>query len=142
MSPPVENLGDGDARNQRDSEDEERVRPSTPRPFSELRPARADDVLSGREVGRRFALHARHHKAWLHAAQEGRILGERFRQLGHETARGSRPVREALQLLRAALHERIASGHFLTGGCSPVATRQIRDASVRAPMVAAAPSPA
>jgi hypothetical protein len=44
---------------------------------------------------------------------------------------------QAVQLV-GRLVELFVDGHFLTGGCSPVATRQIPDAARRAAIAAAA----
>jgi hypothetical protein len=41
-----------------------------------------------------------------------------------------------------AVGQPVDGAHFLVGGASPVATRQIRDAARRAAIVAAAPSAA
>ena len=51
-------------------------------------------------------------------------------------------VGELLEALGPPLEDGVAAGHFFTGGSSPVATRQMRDASVRATKVAPAAIPA
>src|SRR5919109_2063479 len=58
MSPPVEELRDGDAGGQRDSHHEERVRAVPLRALAVLLPARGHDVLSGFEVFRRLSFRA------------------------------------------------------------------------------------
>jgi hypothetical protein len=143
MSPPIEQFRDRDAGSQGDSHDEERIRTAALLgAFAVLGPARRDNVLSGLEVLRRLAPCARGDEARFHAAKERRVLSERLRKLGNEAAGAGRAVGQTLELVRSALHKSIAPGHFFAGGCSPVATRQMRDATVRAPIVAAAPRPA
>jgi hypothetical protein len=143
MSPPVEELGDRDTRSQRDTEDEERVRPaSLLRALAVLRSAGGHDILSRLEVLGRLAPCPCGDETRLHVTKERRVLSERLRELRHEAARAGGTIGQTLELVRSTLHEGIASGHFLTGGCSPVATRQMREATVRAPIVAAAPRPA
>ena len=51
-------------------------------------------------------------------------------------------IGELLQAVRGPVHELIALAHFLTGGSSPVATRQIFEAARLAASVAAAASDA
>jgi hypothetical protein len=50
-------------------------------------------------------------------------------------------ISQLLEPVRALFENRITR-HFFTGGSSPVATRQIRDASIRAAIVAPAAIPA
>jgi hypothetical protein len=142
MTPPVHDLGQRDARGERDTDDEERVRPTSPPPLAELRRRRRHDLGSRLLVRRGFALRARHHEARLELPEEGCILCERLGETGAQAAAAGGLIREALQTRRSLLDECVALSHFFAGGASPVAMRQIRDASRRAPIVAAAPIPA
>src|SRR6266540_2375564 len=143
MSPPVDELGEADPCGECDPQDEERVRAAVPlRSLAELGGGGRDDVLTRLEVGRRLPFDARGDQARLHAPEERSVLGERLRELGGHAAGRGRAIRQALELAGSALHQSVALRHFLAGGCSPVATRQTREATARAPIVAAAPRPA
>jgi hypothetical protein len=143
MSPPVDELGEPDPDAESDPEDEERVRATIHlRSLAKLGGGGRDDVLTRLEVGRRLPFDARGDQARLHAPEERSVLRERLRELGGEAAGCGRAIRQALELAGSALHESVALRHFLAGGFSPVATRQTREATARAPIVAAAPRPA
>ena len=98
--------------------------------------------VPGLEVRRRLPSRARDNKTRLQFPEEGGVLGKRLRELLGYAALGGGLARKVAQAFRAALDDAIALGHFFAGGASPVATRQIFDATRRAPMVAAAPRPA
>jgi hypothetical protein len=143
MSSPVDELRGDDPDGERDAEDEEGIlATSLLRAFSELWACRHDSVLARLQVRRSFALDAGNDKARLHPPEEHRVLGERLRKLADEPATARNTARQVLELLRPALHRCVAAGHFFAGGCSPVATRQTREATKRAPIVATAPRPA
>jgi hypothetical protein len=144
MSSPVQGLGENDSRRQRYADHEEGIGAS-PRPpaRSELRAGRRDDRAGSRlQVGGSISLDPRGHEARLHAAEKDGVFGQRLGQLGSRAAALGSPIGELLQPIGALLENCIARRHFFTGGCSPVATRQMREATVRAAIVASAPSPA
>jgi hypothetical protein len=143
MTPPIDDLRKRDSSCERDPDDEKRVRStSAARALAELR-CRGRDHLGSRLLVRRgFALRARHYEARLELPEEGRILCERLCETGAKAAAAGGLIREALQTRRSLLDECVALRHFFAGGASPVAMRQIREASRRAPIVAAAPIPA
>ena len=89
------------------------------------------------------ALRARGHQAGLELTQEGGVVGELVGQLRLHASLGGRALGELLELVGAAVDQLVGLGrHFLIGGCSPVATRQIREAARREAIVARAPSAA
>jgi hypothetical protein len=143
MSSPVDELGSQDPDGERRAENEERIRAtSLLRALPELWRSRRDGGLARLQIRRSFALHAGNDKAGLHPPEEHCVLGERLRKLGDEPALTRGAAGQALERLGSALHRCVAPGHFLAGGCSPVATRQTREATKRAPIVATAPMPA
>jgi hypothetical protein len=143
MSSPVDELGRRDPDGERHPEDEERIRAaSLPRALAELWSSRRDGVLARLQIRGSLALDAGNDKARLHSSEEHCVLGEGTRQLAEEAASAGGTARNALELLRSALHRCVATRHFFTGGCSPVTTRQTREATKRAPIVATAPRPA
>jgi hypothetical protein len=143
MSSPVDELGSQDPDRERRAQNEERIRAaSLLRALAELWPGRRDSVLGRLQIRGSFALDAGNDKARLHPPKEDCILGQRLRKLADEPASARGTAREALELMRSAFHRCIAAGHFFAGGCSPVATRQTREATARAPIVARAPRPA
>jgi hypothetical protein len=76
----------------------------------------------------------------LQLAQEGgvvrELVGDPRADAG--TARAGGAVGEIVELRGALLHGCVALRHRFRGGCSPVATRQIEDATRRATTAAAA----
>jgi hypothetical protein len=143
MTPPIDDLRQGDSGGERDTDDEERVRStSATAPLAELRRRGRHRLGSRLLVRRGFALRTRHHKARLELPEKGCILCERLGETGAQAAAAGGLIREALQTRRSLLDECVALSHFFAGGASPVAMRQIRDASRRAPIVATAPIPA
>ena len=81
-------------------------------------------------------------EARLELAQESGIVGERLADLRLDAAFALGVLHERLELVGGRLDCLVAARHFFVGGSSPVATRQIFDASRRDVIVAAAPSPA
>jgi hypothetical protein len=140
MTPPVDDLGKRDPGRERDPDDEKGVRAApAPRASGDVRPG----LLVRRLLVRgRLALGARHHETRFEFPEEGRVLGERLGETRAQAAAAGGLIRQALEARRPLLDKRVALRHFFAGGASPVAIRQIRDASLRAPIVAAAPIPA
>src|SRR4051794_5138398 len=97
---------------------------------------------AGRLVGGRVAGRARLDQARLQLAEELRVLGERLADLRFHAAGSLCLLDERIELVGRALDGLVALRHFLVGGASPVVTCQIFDASRRAAIVEAAPSPA
>ena len=94
-------------------------------------------------VLRRTTLRAGFDQARLELAQELGVVGQRLREPGGEASFARSSVGHVLQLVGRPVHQLISlRRHFLTGGSSPVATRQIVDAVLRAASVAAAASEA
>jgi len=135
MTPPIDDLGKRDPCRERDPDDEKRVGSA---PASRAR----HGGLLGLLIGWGLAFRASHHEARFELPEESRVLGERLSEPRAETARPRRLVCQTLEARRPLLDKRVALGHFFAGGASPVAMRQIREASLRAPIVAAAPIPA
>src|SRR5205814_550627 len=130
---------------ERCARDDERIRPARAAPFrtlAELGAARGHVRPAGLFVRRGLALRPRSHQARLQLAQEVGVLRERLGELRLEPVLVREPLRCGLRLVRDALHDLVALRHFLVGGSSPVAIRQIRDAARRAVIVAAALRPA
>ena len=98
--------------------------------------------LSGLLVRRRLALRPGGDEARLQLAQERGVVGQFLRDLRLDTALRGCPIGQLLQAVRGLVDELIALAHFLTGGSSPVATRQIFEAVRLAASVAAAASDA
>src|SRR5262245_8743324 len=145
MASPVDELGDHDPGGERDAEDEERARPLRAlglRPLPQLRPGRSDVTLGGLLVLGRRALRAGRDQARLQLAQERGVVGELLGELPLDAAFGRCLIRHLLQAVRRLVDELVALAHFLTGGSSPVATRQIPEAAFLAAIVAAAASDA
>jgi hypothetical protein len=135
MTPPVDDLGKRDSSRERDSDDEEGVRPASA----------SGTYLGGGPgflVRGGLALGSRHHEARFELSEERCVLGERLGEPGAQAPAAGGLVRKTLEARRPLLDKRVAFRHFFAGGASPVAMRQIRDASLRAPIVAAAPIPA
>jgi hypothetical protein len=140
MSPPVQELGEQDARRPRRNDDEQRMRAAgILRALAELWARRRDDSCARLLVGRSLSAGPGHHEARLQLAQEGRVLRERRRELRTQAARGRRAMGKNLKAIGASLDDCVCPCHFFAGGASPVATRQIFDATRRAAIVAAAP---
>jgi hypothetical protein len=99
-------------------------------------------TLRGLLVRRRLALCAGGDEARLQLAQECRVVGQLLRELRFDAAFRRCAIGHLLQAVRGPIHELVALAHFLTGGSSPVATRQILEAAFLAAMVAAAASDA
>jgi hypothetical protein len=140
MTPPIDDLGESDSGSEGDPDDEERVRSaSAPPPLAELWRRRCHHLGAGLLVRRSFALRARHHEARFELPEEGCVLGERLGESRAQATAAGGLVRQALEARRPLLDERVALRHFFAGGASPVAIRQMREDSRRAPIVAAAP---
>ena len=76
-------------------------------------------------------------------AQELGVVRQRLCELGGDPSFGSGLVGHLLELVRGPVHDLIGfRRHFFVGGSSPVATRQIFVAVLRAASVAAAASEA
>jgi hypothetical protein len=145
MASPVDDLGDQDAGRECDAKDEERIRPLDAlglRPLPELGPGRSDVTLRGLLVRRRLALRTGDDEARLQLAQERCVVGQLLCELPLDPAFRGCLIGHLLQAVRRPVDELIAPAHFLTGGSSPVATRQIPEAAFLAAMVAAAASDA
>src|SRR5579884_1668778 len=151
MTPPVDPLREKDARGERDTGDDERVRATAfplcglrggrLRARAELRARRSLPRLRRLAVGRRVALGPCADQARLQLPQEVRVLRERLGELRRDAAAARSLLRELLEALRAPFDE-LVGRHFFCGGSSWVATRQMPDAVLRAATVAPAPSPA
>jgi hypothetical protein len=143
MTPPVKRLREDDPRRECCADDEKRAGPSPlSLPPLELGLAGSDCGSRARlQIGRRLALEPRLDEARLHPAQEYSVFGEWLGEPGRRPATRGGAVGELLQTIGPLLEDRVA-GHFFTGGSSPVATRQMREAAVRATMVASAARPA
>jgi hypothetical protein len=145
MASPVDDLGDHDPGRERDAEDEEGIRALGAlglRPLPELGPGRSDVTRRGLLVRRRVALRAGGDEAWLQLAEERCVVGQLLRELPFDTAFRPCPIGHFLEAVRGPVDELIALAHFMTGGSSPVATRQMLEAAFLAAMVAAAASDA
>ena len=71
------------------------------------------------------------------------VVGQRLRDLRCDPAFGGGLVGHLLELVRGLVHDLIGfRRHFFAGGSSPVATRQIAEAALRAASVATAASEA
>ena len=82
-------------------------------------------------------------QARLELAKEVSVVGQRLGELCRDAAFGCGFVGYLLQLVGGLVHDLIGfRRHFFTGGSSPVATRQIVEAVLRAARVAAAASEA
>jgi hypothetical protein len=149
MTPPVENLGEQHSRHERGTDHDDRRRafsapPAPLRALAELRARRSGrgwgaGLLVGRCLPSRTCLD----QAWLQLAQEGSVIGQLFGQpLADAVAARCGPAGKLLQALSASLDRVIGLRHFLTGGASPVAMRQIFEAARRAAIVAPAARPA
>src|SRR5215213_2965381 len=139
MAPPVDQLRDHDARNERSADDEERVRAATSLLLraGELRLRRsARRAAPGGLVGRRLAPRPRGDQARLQLPQERCVVGQRLRELGGDASAGGRAVRDVAQAVRGAVDQLVTLVHFLAGGSSPVAMRYTREATTRAPIAA------
>jgi hypothetical protein len=144
MASPVEPLGEGDAREERDSDDDERVRTASAvsarlRPPAELRTCGRDARVARRSILRELAFRAGLDQARLQLPEEVGVVCERLGQFCLDSTLGRRALRELLQLIGRAIKLLVDRAHFFTGGCSPVAIRQIPEAARLAIIVAAAP---
>jgi hypothetical protein len=145
MASPVDDLGDQDAGGEGDAENEERTRPPAALdfgPLPELGPGGSDLTLRGLLVRRGLTFRPGDDQARLQLAQEYGIVRQLLRELRFDPAFRGRPIGELLETVRGPVDELIALAHFLTGGSSPVATRQILEAARLAASVAAAASDA
>src|SRR3954454_10709232 len=144
MASPIQPLRERDARDERDADHDERIRAAALRstlrlrPLAELRPGRSLAHLSRLFVRGSLPLRAFLDQLRLELRQECCILREQVRKLVLHAALAGELLRLRAQLVRC----RIERAHRLAGGSSPVASRQTEDATRRAPIVAAAPSPA
>src|SRR5215211_3902951 len=141
MAPPVDDPRERDAERDRGSDNDPRARPAGARRLGacpELRSRRRDATLGRLLVRRQLASRARLDEARLELAQELGVVGERLRELRLHAALQREPVGLLLELVRCG----VEAAHFLVGGSSPVAIRQIRDESRRAATVATAPKSA
>ncbi|HEY8844132.1 MAG TPA: hypothetical protein VIM23_09535 [Gaiellaceae bacterium] len=145
MAPPVEHLGQQHAGHKRGADDDQRRRAFRAALALLLR-ARPELWARGSArllVHRSPAAGARLDQARLQLAQERGVVGELPGQpLPDAVAAGRGLVGELLQTLGAPLDCVIGLGHFFAGGASPVATRQIFEAALRAAIVAPAARPA
>src|SRR5581483_1621539 len=146
MPPPIDDLGEHVPRCERGPDHEPRAR-AVPPPAArtgalELRPGGRAPDSAGRLVGRSLALRARLDQARLQLPEEVRVLGQGCADLRLHAAGRLRLPHERVELVGRALDCLIRLRHFFVGGSSPVATRQILDASLRAAIVEAAPRPA
>jgi len=148
MASPVDDLCEHDPGDERCADDDQRWRTAAGalalRARADLRPG---TCRRGRRLGllvrRRLAASAGSDQARLQLAQENRIRAELLRQpFADAVAAGGQSIGQLLQAVRAALDEQVAFRHFLTGGVSPVATRQILEAARLAAIVAPAERPA
>src|SRR5689334_14302037 len=140
---PVDEPCEDDAGCEGDADDQERVRPAAPAGLLRFASGGIDGSVGRRLVLRRPALRARLDQARLELAQERGVVGQSLRELGGHASFGGGLVCHALEVVRRAVDGLVAlRGHRLTGGSSPVATRQIAVAVLRAASVAAAASDA
>jgi hypothetical protein len=154
MAPPIDEACQRDAGGERDGDHGERVRAAVlTRALAVLRRRGRDHRLTRREIRGRLAACACGYEARLEAAEEGGVLCERLSESRTNAACSGRTLSHLLQALGAPLDEQVTPVatpfgggwrrcHFFAGGASPVAMRQIREATRRAPTVAAAPMPA
>jgi hypothetical protein len=144
MTSPVDHLRDRVADREGCADDEPRTRAAA----ASLLRRRPRQLRGGRRPrGRRFdrrrlALGARRDQARLQLAEELRVVGERGADLRLDAAASLRLLDDRLELVGGGLDCLVAARHRFVGGSSPVATRQIFDASLRAAIVEAAPIPA
>src|SRR5436190_3160286 len=145
MASPVDPFRQHDPCDERDADDEERVRPAAGLllrlpALAKLRARRGQWRLPRLLVRRRLALGARLDQARLQLADEVGVLGERLCELRLDAALAGHLIRELLQLVCRALDFLIAGRHFFVGGSSPVSVRQMPEAARRETIVARAPS--
>src|SRR6266480_5417825 len=140
---PVDHLRDGDPHCEGDADDEKRARATALAGALSTLGGRLDASVAGLLVGRRRSLRTRPDQARLELAQELGVVGQRLRELGGDPAFCGGLVGHLLELVRGSVHDLIGfRRHFRVGGSSPVATRQIFEAVLRAARVAAAASEA
>src|SRR5215207_1293753 len=106
MAPPVDDLGEDDARNESRADDDHRAR--TPgalrlRALAELRPRGGNRALARFLVRRRLAFRPLDDEARLQLPEECRVVGERLGELGAQAAFGGRAVGELLQARSGAV---------------------------------------
>src|SRR5262245_42878981 len=140
---PVDQLREDDAGREGDAEHEERAGTGALARSLRLRTGRPDRAVARLLVRRRSSFRARLDQARLELAQEGGVVGQWLGELGGEPSFGGGCVGHLLQVVRCAVHELGGPRrHLRTGGSSPVATRQIFVAVLRAATLAAAASDA
>jgi hypothetical protein len=146
MAPPVDHFRQHDSGREGKADDHERVRTIPAlraRPRAELRRRRRKRRhFPGAAVRRGLASNSRADQAGFQLPEERGILGERLREFGLQPALCGRARSEIVQAIRCPLDCLVERFHFLLGGSSPVAMRQIFDALRLATIVAAAPRPA
>src|SRR5205814_10080729 len=144
MASPVDPFRQHDPSNERDADDEERIRPAAALlllfALAKLRARRRQWRLPRLLVRRRLALRARLDQARLQLADEVGVLRERLGELRLDAALAGHLIRELLQLVCRALDFLIAGRHFFVGGSSPVSGRQMPEAARRETIVARAPT--
>ncbi len=114
-----------------------------PRPLPGRFPVGLTLPWPGFWFGRRHSLRTRLDQARLELAQELGVVGQRLRDLRGDPAFGGGLVGHLLEVVRGLVHDLIGfRRHFFAGGSSPVATRQIAEAVLRAASVATAASEA
>src|SRR5580765_488793 len=138
IAPPIHKLRREETRRGGTADHRERTRPAAG--FRRRLGKRRRNAVR-RSVLRRSTLGARPDEAWLELAQKDRILREWLRELSGHASAARRPLREATESVGAAINQAVAAHYRLTGGSSPVATRQMPVAARRAAMVAKAPRP-
>src|SRR5436190_4030995 len=140
---PVDDLREDNARGEGEADKEERAGPAAAPGTLRLGAGRRDGAVARLLVLRCPPLRAGLDQARFELAQELGVVGQRLCELGGEASFAGSRVGHLLQLVGRAVDQLIRlRRHFLTGGSSPVATRQIVDAVLRAASVAAAASEA
>src|SRR3954449_13141847 len=142
MTSPIDDLRQDETRSRGAADDGERIRTSARAAVLLLLSRQRRHDVVRRAARGRCAFRARPDQARLQLPHEHRVLGQRPGQLPSDAAATCGALRQAAEAVGGAIDERVASQNFLTGGSSPVATRQMPEAARRAAIVAAAPRPA